>query len=102
MISTALLLLTLSIADPPERWFGEDKIKHFLTSFVLTSLSTSAGRAVGFDRHDSAWLGAGFTLSAGVLKEIHDSRHGGPFSGPDLLWNVAGVSGALLWSSQLR
>jgi uncharacterized protein YfiM (DUF2279 family) len=98
--ATAFLLtvaLAASPAPPPDPWFGEDKLKHFFTSFVVTSLSATGARAAGVGPETGLRIGVGIAGAAGLLKEVHDARRGGPFSIPDLTWNAAGIaSGALL------
>jgi uncharacterized protein YfiM (DUF2279 family) len=96
-LATALLAAGLAFGpagSPDDRWLAEDKLKHFFTSFVATSLAASGARVAGLDRERSLVLGAGAGLGAGVLKEIHDARAGGGFSYRDLLWDLAGIGAA--------
>lgn len=99
MITTLLAATLLSAPPqlPPIRWFGEDKLKHFFASFVLSSVSASASRAAGLDHRESLAVGAGVGAFGGVLKEVQDRRRGGPFSGTDLLWDAAGVGAAVVF-----
>lgn len=96
MIGTPLLLaisLALPGPKPPrDRWFGEDKLRHFFASFVVTSITASAARAAGMDAQASMWAGAGAGAGVGVMKEVHDlaTRRGTP-SLRDLTWDVAGI-----------
>jgi len=96
------VLLAASPARPPDPWFGEDKLKHFFTSFVVTSLSASGARAVGLDADTGLRVGAGVAGAAGLLKEVHDARRGGPFSIPDLSWNAVGIAAGVLLLQETR
>ena len=88
--------------QPPDPFFGEDKIKHFVTSFVVGSISMSGARAAGLNRSDAILAGAGFTVAIGVAKEINDSRRGQFFSVRDLLWDIAGTGAGAALLSQTR
>jgi uncharacterized protein YfiM (DUF2279 family) len=99
MIAEALLVTTLLSAPvewPPLPWFGEDKLLHFVASFAVSSLAASGARAAGLDHDESILVGAGVGAAGGLIKEIQDSRLGGPFSGYDLVWDAAGVGSAVL------
>jgi uncharacterized protein YfiM (DUF2279 family) len=97
---TLLVTMILATAPDPEssrdRWFAEDKLRHFVTSFVVTSVSASSARAAGLDRRRGIVAGAGTGVLVGLLKEVHDTRSGGIFSTRDLLWDLGGVGGAVL------
>lgn len=85
----------------PDRLFGEDKLRHFLTSFVVTSLSASGARVAGLDHDTSLMVGAGVGTSVGIAKELHDvRREGETASFLDLLWDVAGVGAATIVVAQ--
>ena len=106
MILEAILVAGFATAPtappPPDPFFGEDKVKHFVTSFVVTSLAVSGGRAVGLDRRDSLAAGAGVSLALGVGKEINDSRRGQFFSVRDLLWDIAGTGTSVVLLDRSR
>ena len=90
--------LLFSLAFGPggdgDRWFGSDKVKHFLTSAFVQSATYATLQAAGAER-GAALAGASVvTLSAGVGKEWLDRRRGGPFSGRDLVWDAAGAGAA--------
>jgi len=74
----------------PGRWFGADKLKHFLLSAMMQSTVYSGARAAGADHAASQAIGGAVVLSFGVLKELHDRRVGKPFSIEDLGWDAAG------------
>ncbi|MDQ2932485.1 MAG: DUF2279 domain-containing protein [Gemmatimonadota bacterium] len=77
-----------------DHWFGTDKVKHFLVSAFVESVSYSALRSVNV-RHDQALIGASaFTLGVGVGKELYDHHSYGLFSVKDLTWDVAGNAAA--------
>ena len=103
MILHTLLAASLLGSPPPppmDPIFGEDKIKHFMASFVVSSLAATGARAAGVDRRGSLVMAVGIGAASGVLKEIHDSRRGQIFSVRDLLWDLAGVgSSAMLFDA---
>lgn len=101
-LSTLALCLCLSWQAPADRWFGEDKFKHFFASFVVTSLGASAARATGLEAEESAWVGAGVGLGAGVWKEWLDRRTGATASLRDLAWDLGGVGAASAVMLQVR
>ena len=99
-MNACLLFLCLQLGgrgapQPPDRFFGEDKLKHFFTSFLVTSLAASGARAAGLDADASLWVGAGTGATVGVLKEISDlNREGRTASINDIVWDLAGVGAA--------
>jgi uncharacterized protein YfiM (DUF2279 family) len=107
-IETVLALLVWGvapkIAPPPQSppsepvpgWFTEDKLKHFVASFVVSSVSASASRLAGVDRVTSLGIGAGVGATVGLMKERQDARAGGVFSGADLVWDAAGIGASVL------
>ena len=103
----ALLCLCLSLplqqAPARDRWFAEDKAKHFLLSFVATSVSASAARAAGLDAPTSAWAGAGAASAIGVWKELRDRKVPGETASlRDLAWDGAGVAAAVVVMRRVR
>ncbi|MEX2583823.1 MAG: hypothetical protein WD766_11145 [Gemmatimonadota bacterium] len=99
MIAQTLLAASLLTAVPeasPFPWFGEDKLRHFVASFVVSSLSGSGARLVGLDQRESIAVAAAVGTLGGVYKEVRDVRLGGPFSGYDLAWDVLGTGSAVL------
>ena len=71
------LCVSLHAPRPADRWVGEDKLKHFLASFVVTSFSASGARAAGLDPGASVWVGAGVGVGVGAWKELRDSAASG-------------------------
>ncbi len=104
MTPALLLGLSLLAPDPPrDRWIGEDKMKHFFTSFVATSITARAARAAGLDVRSSAWVGAGAGTAVGVWKEIRDQRRrDASASVRDLVWDAAGVAAGAAVMRQVR
>jgi uncharacterized protein YfiM (DUF2279 family) len=86
--STFALLMALQLTLPP--FFGADKVKHFLLSFLVQSTGYSAARAAGLNRGASQSVGAAGVATVGLLKEIQDKRNGKPFSVGDLAVDAAG------------
>ena len=99
-MNTCILFFCLSLGrptgpQPADRFFGEDKLKHFLTSFVVTSLAASGARAAGLDADASLWVGVGTGATVGVLKEVSDlNREGSTASLYDIVWDLGGVGAA--------
>lgn len=97
------LCLSFSIQEPPDRWFAEDKAKHFLTSLAATTISAGGARMLGLDARDAAYAGAGAAAGLGVWKEIHDARI--PAASPsfkDLVWDGAGIAAGTAVMLQVR
>ena len=103
-LASLFVCLCVSVhAPPPDRWIGEDKVKHFLASFVVTSFSASGARAAGLDPGASVWVGAGVGVGVGAWKELRD--RGVPsatFSLRDAAWDLAGVGAASALMNQVR
>lgn len=98
-MNTCILMLCLSLGGgqqgPPDRFFGEDKLKHFFASFVATSLAASGARAAGLDHDASVLVGAGTGVGLGLWKEWTDrNQEGRTASVNDLVWDFAGVGAA--------
>lgn len=99
------LCFCLSIGAQPtrDRWIAEDKLKHFMASFVVTSIAASAARAGGAEPGQSAWIGAGVGASVGIWKEIRDGTHPGhSASVRDLVWDFAGVGASVAFMRHTR
>ncbi|HMC56074.1 MAG TPA: hypothetical protein VKH19_12915 [Gemmatimonadaceae bacterium] len=88
MRSILPVLVALQLALPP--FFGADKVKHFLLSFLVQSTGYSVSRAAGLDRGASQAIGGAGVATVGLLKEFHDKRNGKPFSIGDLAVDGAG------------
>lgn len=105
-MNVCALVLCFSLAGmprPAERWFAEDKLKHFFASFVVTTLAASGARAAGLDAQPSLVAGAAVGTAAGVWKEIRDARQPDGFaSALDLVWDLAGVGAAVAVAAQAR
>jgi len=104
-----LICLCLSLGGrggpkrPPDRFFGEDKLQHFFTSFLATSLGASGARLAGASHDSSVLIGAGTGMGVGVLKELHDARNPNETASVlDLLWDAGGVGLATAIVSQAK
>jgi putative lipoprotein len=87
-----------------DAWFGIDKLKHFLMSAFIESVSYSALQAMRV-KHGGAIGGAvGITVGIGVARELHDKRvPGNIFSVRDLTWDAIGTgAGATLSAHTIR
>ena len=108
-IFPVLLLAVLLIssfpdrADAQDRWFGPDKILHFVGSFVVTS----AGYIVAYNAWDWEYekalrFGIGLGVGASLAKEIYDELTGRSyFSGKDLVWDGLGIGAGVLFVDAL-
>ncbi len=93
------ILLVFSLSGPArdhpaDRWFAEDKAKHFFVSAFLQSYGYGALRAVGVSPRMSLAAATAGTLSVGAGKEIWDAQGHGTPSGKDLTWDAAGAAAA--------
>lgn len=100
------VLGSFQFGAPPERppedpWLGRDKLYHFVGSAVIQGAGHALGRAAGLDYRAAAWTAAGFTISVGVGKELHDRADGRFFSWRDLGADVAGGGVAAVSARQL-
>jgi uncharacterized protein YfiM (DUF2279 family) len=87
---------------PPDRWFGEDKVQHFMAAFAITNLTYGTARLVGLER-GAALATAGVAAgAAGVGKELRDLSTSGHFSMKDLVWDGAGLAAGLTVVSYAR
>lgn len=99
-MNACILFLCFSLGRPdaprqPDPFFGEDKLKHFVTSFIVTSLAASGARAAGLDHDTALMVGVGTGAAAGVAKELSDrGREGSTASFNDIVWDLAGVGAA--------
>lgn len=98
-IALSQIALSLTLApppSPPDKWFGSDKLKHFLVAAFTQSVAYSALQAARV-HHDAALAGAwAVTGAVSVAKEVHDQRSYGLFSVKDLVWDAAGAGTATL------
>lgn len=98
-IGSALIYGQRGESDQRDFWFGRDKLKHFSSSFVLTTTGYYIQTRI-IDYPDTKSLGcAGLvTVSLGLGKELRDRRKPkGLFSRRDLLADVAGAGLAILF-----
>ncbi len=81
----------------PQRdsWFGSDKVKHFLMSAFIQSLTFGGLQYAGAHRNAAFAGSIGVTAAFGIGKEFHDKRIGEPFSLRDIAWDAAGAGAAI-------
>jgi putative lipoprotein len=87
----AHLAVAMSIAAPPDHWFGSDKIKHFFIAAFTQSVTYSALQAARVRHGPALASAAAVTAAVSVAKELHDRRTTGLFSVRDLVWDAAGA-----------
>lgn len=93
----------VAAAEPAaDAWIGEDKARHFLMSFGVTMMGYGVARASGVAEADARVAAAAGSGLAGVGKEIHDLRAGGPFSVRDLAWDAAGIAAGVMLLFNIR
>lgn len=101
------LLLTIAFTPPSasaqgarapqhDSWFGSDKIKHFLMSAFIQSLTFGGLQYAGAHRNAAFAGSIGMTAAFGIGKEFHDRRIGEPFSFRDITWDAAGAGVAIV------
>ena len=92
----AQVAFSMSLAAPPDNWFGSDKLKHFFIAAFTQTVAYSAFQAARV-HHDQALVGAwAVTATVSVAKEVRDRRSYGLFSYRDLVWDAAGAGVATL------
>ena len=92
MFKALALITLLNAPEPrqPDRWFGADKVKHFLMSAFIQSAAFSAARAAGSSRPNAQIVAGVSSFTFAVGKEVFDRRRGRPFSVKDLVWDGGG------------
>ncbi len=77
-------------------WFSKDKGLHFGISAALAA--GGYGLTVPFDDREvvRAGVGAAFSLSIGISKELYDLHRGGALSYRDLVWDFLGTATGVL------
>lgn len=82
-----LIFLILFCLLPPvfalEQGIGSDKIGHFWFSFLTTQVVCR--------QNISEAKSTAYVLGLGIIKELWDTITKKEFSGPDLLFNLAGI-----------
>ncbi|HST61553.1 MAG TPA: hypothetical protein VLK84_22795 [Longimicrobium sp.] len=107
-MNACILFLCLSFGgrdapQPRDPFFAEDKFKHFVTSFIVTSLAASGARAAGLDADASLLVGVGTGTTVGVLKEVSDlRREGATASVYDIVWDLGGVGAAAVINARAQ
>ncbi|HPC35946.1 MAG TPA: DUF2279 domain-containing protein [Candidatus Marinimicrobia bacterium] len=91
-------------SQPEDRWFAMDKLKHFSTSFYLTTTLFYGQNRIFDVKSDKANRNAaGLTISLGVLKEIRDlNQKENYFSWRDLVVDILGVGAAIFFINGIK
>lgn len=98
-LTLGLNLLFAQAAVFPDRWFGNDKVKHFFLSAFGTSITFSALQAAGANRRAAMTGAIGASTALGVAREFHNKRTT-RFSFKDLTWNAVGTAAAATMLNQ--
>lgn len=78
-----------------DKFFAEDKLKHFSVCFFLTSIIYQECKyELKIREKNSIYLGITIPLSLGIAKEIYDKKSYGLFSFKDILWDIGGIISA--------
>ena len=98
MIPGLAIAITLGFgrqqSNPPDRWFGADKAKHYFSAVFVQSVTFSALRSTGLT-YQASFAGATVTAgAASVGKELWDRGGRGTPSWKDLTWDAAGMATA--------
>lgn len=74
-----------------DRWFGSDKIQHFVSSAFVQGVGYASLRSTGISHAASLAGATAVTAAVGVGKELLDRNVKGDFSAKDLAWDAAGA-----------
>jgi hypothetical protein len=103
MVALLLAAATPSGAHAQERGprvrdsvVGIDKLKHFLLSGFVESVTFAGLQAAGAGRGTSLTGAGTVTATVAIGRELHDRRATGLFSFGDLLWDALGAGAAML------
>lgn len=99
LIKIFLFLITLNspIKDKKieDKFFAEDKLKHFSLCFFLTNIIYQEARYdLKMKEKESIYLGISVPLGIGIFKEFYDKKNHGLFSLKDVFWDITGVVSA--------
>ena len=86
-------ILAIEKDQPQDKWFAIDKVQHFSYS-CLVSLGTQyvLVNKMGKDETSALPISLGMSFSAGIAKELQDSKSkNGFFSRKDLVANTMGI-----------
>jgi uncharacterized protein YfiM (DUF2279 family) len=66
-----------------------DKVQHFTAGSVISGLTTLSLKELGLSKRNSILIGFGAGVSAGIAKELYDTKHG-TVSFKDAMWTAVG------------
>lgn len=97
LVSLGVIAANSKPAKADDPFWGQDKATHLTVSTVLAI----GGYAMASEPVNEPWqrtlVAMGFSLSAGLAKEVADAAGLGKFSGADLFWDAVGATaGALI------
>jgi uncharacterized protein YfiM (DUF2279 family) len=90
-----IILLPPRPAIAEDRWFAQDKAKHFGAAAGIAAGGYAVSVPLTGKRRWRVVLGTGAGLGAGAAKELRDRRHGQP-SWRDFTWSAAGTATGVL------
>jgi uncharacterized protein YfiM (DUF2279 family) len=85
-----------------EDWLPGDKVQHFWVSYAVTAFGFAGLTAAGAEPDDALRVAVPVAAVAGIGKEVHDRRRGGPFSFGDLVADALGVASAWFLLREVR
>lgn len=89
-------------AAPPDRWWGEDKLRHAAAAFTVATSAAALARLADARPRPAALAGAAAALAVGAAKELADRGGRGTPSWRDLVWDAVGAAAAAALHAQLR
>ncbi|RLB56020.1 MAG: hypothetical protein DRJ42_04550 [Deltaproteobacteria bacterium] len=96
LFAAAMLVTSAAQAQTDDDWLGADKALHFSVSAGLAGGGYALGAVFWHDYAPRLLLGAGISLTAGVIKELVDLAGPGDASWRDMAWNLMGIATGLL------
>jgi len=86
----------------PDRWWGEDKLRHASAAFALGAAAGGLARLGGAGPGQAGLAGAAVALGVGGAKELADLGGRGTPSLRDLVWDAVGAAAAAFLHAHLR
>jgi putative lipoprotein len=94
------LAFHLAVGSPHDSFLGADKLKHFLISAFIESVTYAGLRTARVSPGPALGAAATLTAAVGIGKEIRDVKAEGQFSVGDLTWDLVGTAAAAVVLNQ--